>query len=493
MLAGSIHPTANSEAEARDHLTRTRSIALVVWEIVAVGAVLRIIALGHKSFWLDEIASVVIARMPGVSFWHWLLHEEGNMSLYYVLLRPWLHLGTGEAVVRLLSVLPGIASIPLMYLLARRLFDRPTGVLAALFLALNTCAVVYSQEARGYSLLVLGAIASTYLFVRLMETPRASIAAFYALMASATLYCHYFGIFVVLAHAVSVFFLPRGRRPWKYLLLASGIVVAAALPIAWMIHVQDPGHLNWVAPPSWLELYHLGVFLSAESGKGVGSVLLLIDLILVGLFFQKFKTLWAERASGLERWHYGLVASCALTPVIASLLVSIVKPVFFHRFLILCLPAWILMTVVGVEQVRHHRRRMLAIAAVCVLSLVSTGISYTRSREDWRGVAQYLMAHAESQDRVLYYEPIGYFATENYRSWLAGGQVSRPAPVMVNPPNPDWEQKIAGAARVWLVTYPDKLNDAVSRDILARLQQRYTVAGRQQFRAITVTEYRLTR
>ena len=116
-----------------------------------MGAVLRLIALGHKSFWLDEIASVVIVRMTGNSFWSWVWRSEGNMALYYIMLRPWLHFGLGEASVRMLSVLPGIASLPMMYLLGTRLFGRRVGLLAALFLTLSTCSVVYSQEARGYS------------------------------------------------------------------------------------------------------------------------------------------------------------------------------------------------------------------------------------------------------------------------------------------------------------------------------------------------------
>ena len=36
--------------------------ALWLWVIVAVGAGLRLVLLGHKSFWIDEIASVAIAR-----------------------------------------------------------------------------------------------------------------------------------------------------------------------------------------------------------------------------------------------------------------------------------------------------------------------------------------------------------------------------------------------------------------------------------------------
>ena len=173
-------------------VAQRRDTRLMLWGIVALGALLRLRALSAKSFWLDEIASVVIARMPGNSFWHWLWTEEGNMALYYVMLRPWLEIHLGETAARLLSVLPGIASIPVMYLLGRRLFSRYVGILGALFLALSTCAVVYSQEARGYSWLLLGVIVSTYFFARLIEQPTYTMAVAYALACGVTFYFHYF-------------------------------------------------------------------------------------------------------------------------------------------------------------------------------------------------------------------------------------------------------------------------------------------------------------
>jgi len=124
-MAANTHaaPASLSEGELRA-LARRRDTRIMVWLMVAAGAALRLWALNGKSFWLDEIASVVIARMPGNSFWHWLWTEEGNMTLYYVMLRPWLEIHLGEGTIRLLSVIPGIAAIPVMYLLARRLFGR---------------------------------------------------------------------------------------------------------------------------------------------------------------------------------------------------------------------------------------------------------------------------------------------------------------------------------------------------------------------------------
>jgi uncharacterized membrane protein len=470
-------------------VARRRDTKLMLWGIVALGALLRLRALSAKSFWLDEIASVVIARMPDGFFWHWLWTQEGNMALYYVMLRPWLGIHMGEGTVRLLSALPGIVSLPVMYLLGKQLFGRGAGLLASLFLALSTCAVVYSQEARAYSWLLLGVIVSTYLFVRLIEQPTYAMAGAYGLAAGITLYFHYFGLLVPLAHAVSLAALPAFRRPRKQLLAAGAIILVLALPVLWMIHIQPVRHLDWVSKPSLLELYHLGVFLAAESGKGAGPALLAIELILLVVFFRAMAAHRRMGESERELFPYALVASGILTPIMFSLLVSIVRPVFFHRFLIICLPAWLLAIAAAICALSRRRIAMLAVAGVCTLSLVSTVMSYSRMREDWRGAVNFLIDNARSQDVVLYYQSVGGWAAENYRDWLPGGGANRPMAASIEPQSSDWRAKIAGAGRIWLVEYPANPNDETSRAVEAELHSRYTAAAERQYRAVTVTEF----
>ena len=485
-------PITNADANARtgEEPTSGRSSAVWLWAIVALGAALRLIALGYKSFWLDEIASVVTTRLPGNAFWSMLWHEEGNMALYYVLLRPWLHLGTGEASVRLLSVVPGIASIPVMYFLGRRLFGPRTGMLAAIFLALNACAIGVSQEARSYSLLVFAVLLSTYLFVCLIERPSYAMACAYGLVAGLTFYCQYFGLLVPAAHAVSLAALPQDRRPWKQLSLAACIIAVAAVPVLWMIHIQNLGHITWVPRLSWLEVYHLGAYFAAGSGKAIGAILLALDLALVGLFLSSLGKLWRDRRQDLRCWRYALPASSLLTPTVIALLASIPRPIFYHRFLIIGLPAWVLMTAVGAEKIRNPKGRRAAIAGVCVLSLASTMIGYTRVQEDWRGVTRYLMAQAQPGDRVLYYQSEGYFAVENYRNWLAGGDAPRPQAVIVQSPEGDWAQQMDHAPRVWLVLYRARTDDPATRSIQSQLGNSYAQERQASFRAVTVIEYR---
>ena len=454
-----------------------------IWAIVVVGAVLRLIALGYKSFWIDEIASVAIARRASMTFWHFLWHDEGNMAAYYVLLRPWLHLGYGEGTVRLLSVVPGIAAIPLAYQLTCKLFDDRVATTAALFLSFNACAIYVSQEARAYSFVVFFVVLSTYLFVLLIERPSYGAALAYALVAAGSCYLHYFCVLVPAAHYVSLVGVGRARRWWKFLLFAATAVAICSAPILWLMHTQDTGHISWVQPTSWLEAYHLGAYLSAASGKAVGGVLLALNLVLLALFFNRWRCSWADVES---RWRYSLAASLVLTPIVITVAASMLRPAFYHRFLIVCLPGWILMTAIGVQAIPMRRWRTVAIVGICGLSLASTIILYYRVTEDWRGAVNYIIVHAQPDDRLLYYQSVGEFAGENYRDWLPGGSGLRPSSLAVNADD-SWKQQIDDTRQIWLVLYRAKVGNSEVERIQQQLEQReFVLKSVNSYRGVTV-------
>ena len=90
---------------------------LALGVIGVAAAWLRLHRLGGHDLWLDEAYSVLFAKMPAGRFWKLMWSREGNMLLYYLALRAWMHLCDTEDVVRLLSVVFGVASIPMIYFL----------------------------------------------------------------------------------------------------------------------------------------------------------------------------------------------------------------------------------------------------------------------------------------------------------------------------------------------------------------------------------------
>ena len=70
-----------------------RFTPLLLATIVALATVLRLLYLGSKSPWLDEISSVTFARLNWPAFWQLMREREANMLLYYLVLRGWMHVG----------------------------------------------------------------------------------------------------------------------------------------------------------------------------------------------------------------------------------------------------------------------------------------------------------------------------------------------------------------------------------------------------------------
>ncbi|MCI0478142.1 MAG: hypothetical protein L0Y55_18015, partial [Anaerolineales bacterium] len=182
--------------------------------------------------------------------------------------------GKSDVAARLLSVLIGTATIPLLYALARVIArsgfrdeaisksqagdcfaasrlatlaphasagvtNSRVALFAALVLALAPFHVYYSQQVRMYGLVTLLGLASVYLFIRLLEmTPgklkTALVALAYILVTTAALYTQYYAAFIIAFQISGVLFLTwRDRRPATDERLASRFSPLAHWLTAW--------------------------------------------------------------------------------------------------------------------------------------------------------------------------------------------------------------------------------------------------------------------
>lgn len=142
--------------------------------ITLVGAFLRVLFLSTKGLWLDETFSIWMASHGVGDLLHWLVKIDQHPPLYYLLLHYWIAFnGDTPYAVRLLSVLFGAGTIPLIYLIGKRLSGVVVGLVAAVLLAFSLFNIYFAQETRMYTLLTFNAAAALYALVRLLTDSRA--------------------------------------------------------------------------------------------------------------------------------------------------------------------------------------------------------------------------------------------------------------------------------------------------------------------------------
>lgn len=145
---------------------------LVVF-ITLIGGGLRVFLLDNKGMWLDETFSVWLANQSVADMLQWIVKIDQHPPLYYLLLHYWMaHYGDTPYYVRLLSALFGAATIPIIYLIGKRLSGTVMGLAATVFLAFSPFHIYFAQETRMYTLLTFNAAVAIYALVKLLTDAR---------------------------------------------------------------------------------------------------------------------------------------------------------------------------------------------------------------------------------------------------------------------------------------------------------------------------------
>lgn len=140
-----------------------------------IGGFLRALLLDAKGMWLDETFSVWMASHKLADLLQWAASTDQQPPLYYLLLHYWMALiGNTPYDTRLLSALIGTGTIPIIYLIGKRISGAVLGLAAAVILAFSPFHIYYAQETRMDTLLAFNAAVAMYALVRLLTDPRAA-------------------------------------------------------------------------------------------------------------------------------------------------------------------------------------------------------------------------------------------------------------------------------------------------------------------------------
>jgi mannosyltransferase len=340
--------------------TLTVDVAIVC----SVAFVLGLVRLGTPSLWLDE--SFTAQGDPVQAFtngYHWL---------YYSLEWPWRHLvGDSEWALRFPSVVGSMLACALLVVLARRFFERPVALAAGLLLATSPFFVKWSQQARGYTFLVAVGLLATLVLLRALERGTPGAWAGYGFALTLVVLWHPVGALLLVPSQV-VLVAQRRERAFPHVLLAAVIVMVIGVPWAAQIAVRSTGEgvaMNWLKFPT------VGVaartFTDVSGVAGVGVLLALVGLWLLRRRSQSSIATW------LGTW--------AFAPFVLALAVSLVRPIYLDRYLMIAAPAFALLGGVALMYL-GTRWRAAAVAAVVVVTSVGLVRWYSTAGDgNWRG------------------------------------------------------------------------------------------------------------
>jgi hypothetical protein len=376
---------------------RIGGAALGLAAVIALGAVLRLAKLPGTSLNYDELQSVTHAiRGVPVGIFSAFFHDPHPPG-YYVLLGGWMTLGTGDAVVLMLSLLLSLALVPSAWFVGRAHFGVRAGLVAALVCALHPLALYWSHFARMYALLMLLALWAWHFNRRLLDgSPwRWGAVAGAALCQLGLVYSHMAGLFFVgcIGLAVAVECRPARLtlRRWLKLQLPLGL---ASLPSAWFALNERPGHTS---VPDWTEVWNtLALYVSGVDeptafwvAAGASGFLLLVLALMMRRSTRAF-------------------AACLLVlPFALAALVSHVGPVIWYgsQLFAFVVP----FVALGVGRLAGGgrtgaRTRSGLVAAVVLALILRGGLAYTigyEKQQRFIDAAEILRSHARPGDRVL--------------------------------------------------------------------------------------------
>lgn len=470
---------------------------LAVALITAMAALVRFYHLGGESLWLDEATSLFLARMELREMVGWTAVDI-HPPFYYSLLHYWLALGSSEGAIRALSALAGTLTVPLVYGIGRSLFDRATGLGAALLLALSPFHLWYSQETRMYALLALLTTCSAYCMLELLRGKGWPAWVGYVLTTSLSLYTHYYAFFIVLFQNLFMAYLCLTDSRWRRTLggwipaqAAVSLCFAPWLPV--LVRQVSQGGGGWVArslgaPPIDVLVHTAMAYIIGMTRHWYPSLARRAAYLLFGACGALASLGVRKRESSQAR----LSNTQALVFVVAYLVVPLGtawalsqwKPMYAMRYLLPFLPAFLLLVARGATVVRWPWVRWGLVVLLALTQAVGVFINVREAQNpDWRSTAAYVVERSESGDVVMFSPGWNVKPFDYYAQGVVDVYGDAPVPLPEEGLEEVLAEPLAGHRRLWLIHEPGHYTDPEGL-LEQELDSLYSRLGAWEYRGV---------
>lgn len=371
-----------------------------------IGFALRFYTFDQKSLWMDEIYTFNDSRYG--------LKEQLNFykenptylqaPLFFILTHQFYPFEKPERELRIIPLIFGILSIPMIYLLARQ-FSSSIAIPCALSLAFMTYHVNLSQDARSYTFLMFFGMVGVFFFMKHLQTQKKIYLFFVALSFAILLHTSYSTIPFIVFSQILWFYRTDGDQklpPLSYFFILNGLILLFCLP--WLTFLashykgQSLTDLRNVQEPLsfWNILYGIFHDWLPQTPLIITSMIILILFVFISKNRNNAIVLLAIFILPIG----GLYLYCKffnITHFVTS------------RYFIGFLPLFFITIFLSLDAIeakferlkKYLRLKVFFLILILASNLLILPLYYRSEKQDYRGLVNYLKVQLRDGDKVV--------------------------------------------------------------------------------------------
>jgi mannosyltransferase len=405
-----------------------QSFALI--SVLFIALVLRLVHL-DQSLWLDEAISALAARdYTFLGIVTDFLKADNHPPLFYQTLRAWgLLVGFSDVSLRLLSVLFGVMTVFMTYLISKKITaSHKFAITSSILLATSPLHVYYSQELRMYPMIAFEASLLIFIFLKLFDESRKILPwILFSIMLAILVATDYITLFLL---PVFPLFALVKRPAWnwwiKFVMSGIPLVMLALLWSPFFINQSLVGKNLLQILPNWallagganlkeLVLIWMKFVLGRISLEDKQVYYGLVGIFSLSFIFLLYRALWAYK-------KYLIIWIWLLVPLVLGFVASFIVPAFTYFRFIYVLPAFYTLLAVGFKTLHNTPLRRIFAVLILGTNLLGLTIYYVdpfQKRENWKQAVEFIEIKGEAEDLSMFEfnEPFAPY------KWYSRGEV----------------------------------------------------------------------
>jgi mannosyltransferase len=399
--------------------------------VILLGGFLRTYDLGKESLTLDESQSVWQAS-HSVEFIKNYSAQNVHLPLHNLILHYWMSVfGSSEISIRVVSVIFGMLTLPVMYFLSYEITkSRQTALLTLTISAISPFWVWYSREIRMYTMLALFTSLSYLTFLRVLRTGKRTTIFAYILVNIIGVFTHYFFNLAILVQGI--FLAGKVLKNWSgefnkfykrlalvFILSWISIYSVFSSWLYFLIQTNQGGQLSpaLTQPTKFNMVLSLFNFALGYQPAFLSTLLIAVWplLALYGFVFLAKRKVYQHQIPNIY-----LLFAGTFIPVILVYFISVYyKPIYLTRYLMgatpmfIVLMSWFLMETQGM----FGRNLRMAVLLILLMANYNQFVRYDiPEKENYRAAVAFVEENASYRDVLVASPPYTLFPVHYYSS-----------------------------------------------------------------------------